>query len=340
MTKLPTLYSHSQTGKPLVWNICVHDDWYEVSYGELDGKQQTNRTYCTGKNEGRANATSPFEQALKEAQALHTKQQERKNYTTSLDIAPPFKPVLLRDYRKVGHQVDWSNRIYQQPKYDGMRITQQNHQFISRTGVVIDLPHIPKLPVNVDGEFYIHGQPLNQILSAVKKPNELTPFVQLHIFDIVDPTKTFEERLDILNNLGVDHPSIVIVPTERIALDDLDEVHDEAVKQGYEGIVLKLGHGVYEPNTRSKYMFKYKKFQDDEFLITGVTADKREQAVLTCLTHDGKPFSVRCMGTDAYRANQLSCSEQFIGKFLTVKFQYYSEYGIPIFPVGVAIRGG
>jgi DNA ligase-1 len=49
-------------------------------------------------------------------------------------------------------------------------------------------------------------------------------------------------------------------------------------------------------------------------------------------------MDVRPRGTREDRAHFFQQGTRYIGKMLTVKFQGYSEYGIPRFPVGIAIR--
>jgi DNA ligase-1 len=61
-------------------------------------------------------------------------------------------------------------------------------------------------------------------------------------------------------------------------------------------------------------------------------------AVFTCLSKNGTAFDVRPRGSADIRKKWFQDKEKLIGKKLTVRFQNYSAYGIPIFPVGLTIR--
>ena len=81
--KFPTLYGKSKTGKTQVWQIEVikqgggpaaagggETALIRVTYGYEDGKQVVNEKEITkGKNLGKKNETTPYEQALLEAQS-------------------------------------------------------------------------------------------------------------------------------------------------------------------------------------------------------------------------------------------------------------------------------
>ena len=47
---------------------------------------------------------------------------------------------------------------------------------------------------------------------------------------------------------------------------------------------------------------------------------------------------MRCKGTDEQRREQWTNWKQYLGKMLTVKYQYLSDDGVPIFPVGITVR--
>ena len=68
--KLPVLYSRTSTGAVQTWEIEIFDNKYRVTTGQSDGKKTVSLwTVCSPKNIGRANMTSPDEQAESEARA-------------------------------------------------------------------------------------------------------------------------------------------------------------------------------------------------------------------------------------------------------------------------------
>jgi DNA ligase-1 len=87
--KLETLYGTDKSGRVKSWEACVESNTdgtatVTVTYGLLEGKKQTTtRVYTTGKNIGRANETSPFEQALAETQSKWKDKREKEGYDTS-----------------------------------------------------------------------------------------------------------------------------------------------------------------------------------------------------------------------------------------------------------------
>ena len=65
MKSLPTLFSRTSTGAVQTWQMVVDGNQYYVISGQQDGKKvQSEPTICEAKNIGRANATTPAEQAL------------------------------------------------------------------------------------------------------------------------------------------------------------------------------------------------------------------------------------------------------------------------------------
>jgi DNA ligase-1 len=129
----------------------------------------------------------------------------------------------------------------------------------------------------------------------------------------------------------------VIVKT----VNEMKEAHNEYVKEGYEGIMIRDPCGVYEPNKRSKYLQKYKEFMEDEFVITGFHDGEgidKDAVIWNCVTKEGRMFSVKPKSTFEERKRIFKEADTYIGKLLTVVFQEYSPDGIPRFPVGKAIR--
>ena len=87
---------------------------------------------------------------------------------------------------------------------------------------------------------------------------------------------------------------------------------------------------------------KFKSFTDDEFEIVDYKEGKgndKGTVIFTCKTNDDyKTFEVRPRGTREERKAMLENIENYIGKYLTVKYFELTDQGIPRFPVGVAIR--
>jgi DNA ligase-1 len=119
--------------------------------------------------------------------------------------------------------------------------------------------------------------------------------------------------------------------------------HDEFVKLGYEGAIIRLSDGLYRFGYRSSELLKWKEFMEDEFLIVGWTTGKgkfTQVPIFTCVTKQGKEFEATPRGTEAERLAMLRQADALVGKKLTVRFLQWTDDGKPQHPVGVAIREG
>lgn len=182
------------------------------------------------------------------------------------------------------------------------------------------------------------------------EPHPLEQELSYYIFDIADQTKDQDERFKILktifNNPAVKKCShLKMVPTRSITfIEDITEIHDEYAQEGYEGVVLRARDLMYESGKRSMKMRKYKYFIDEEMAIVDLTCDPgvpNEQFTWVCEKVVGgevKNVSVKPRGTKAMKLNWYENKDEYIGKLLTVKYQRSSANGIPLFPVGKAIR--
>lgn len=335
------------------WTVEVEGDEVVVRHGKYQGKMQERRTKCTGKNIGRANETTPQQQAALEAESKYNKQVD-KMYRPTIEGAKNVGnvlPMLAKNYLDSGHRITYP--CYTSPKLDGVRciarITNGEVVLHSRGGKPYDCPaHISKELLKLsaasgvtifDGELYIHGKPLQDIVSCVKKHNTDTPLLMYWIFDVPSDlvwTKRLS-ALDGLNEVWVDPSVLTIVPNSLVASEsDAEFELDKWVSRGYEGVMLRNKTGMYEYNHRSADLQKWKRMQDDEAKVTGVEKDKSDEGVLICVMKSGVEFKCKMKGTHAQRAYQEQL--QMVGKWITFKYQALTKDGVPQFPVGVCVR--
>jgi DNA ligase-1 len=333
--------------KVRVWYAEAVNDQIVVTHGLEGGQLITESTTAVPKNVGRSNATSAEQQAEVEVKALYAKKLDRDGYKENLaDSAKFIAPMLARDYSKLAHQVP-DKDLYVSAKLDGVRCTWDpaRKTLVSRKGLTYSVPHIEsalqdcKLPL--DGELYLHGYPLNEIVSAVKKPNDLSPNLEYRVFDMITDN-TFDIRLFLYDTevRRINNPKIVAVAQFLRPKSFIQDLHDKFVRDGYEGAMIRDPDFPYEIGIRSKSLFKYKEFEEAEYLVTSVSEDKEGGAVLGCSISKTPDvdFSVRCRGTDQYRAWQLAHADEIIGQLVTVRYQTLTPFNIPQFPVGIALR--
>lgn len=354
--QVKSLFGLNKDGTYKVWSIWTDGDKLCIQHGKENGKMQMKEEVIKGKNIGRANETSPVEQAELEAMSRWRKQvdkgyRETKEELTSL----PLLPMLAEDYLKQGHRIQYP--CFGSPKLDGVRCLairkETGVELISRGGKNYSVEHVQQeLEQSMrvgevwDGELYIHGKYLEEITSAVKKPNELTPLLHFVVFDIVTDLE-YEFRIIELQRLRRDrlrgqYPNLEVIPYCELHSDEhMKQKHKEYVAEGFEGIMLRNYKGVYESGKRSADLQKYKEFFDDEFQIVDVAEDRNGNGVLVVWDHvAGTHFDV-CYGDFEERKRQLHNPDKYKGKSLTVKYQTrYKDSKLPQFPTGVAIREG
>ena len=120
MNNLPTLYARTQTGAIQTWTVTIHENKYQTTFGQIDGKlQTTNWTECYGTNTGRSNERTPWEQAKFEAEALWKKKKDSGYYETikDIDVVKFVEPMLAKNFEDYSDKISFP--VYSQPKLDG-----------------------------------------------------------------------------------------------------------------------------------------------------------------------------------------------------------------------------
>ena len=194
---------------------------------------------------------------------------------------------------KVGKKdVDWSGKIFIQPKLDGVRCIFTKDGAFSRTGKQFkNVAHLEydltdffrKNPNTVlDGELYNHAlkNDFEKIISLVRKtkPTEddrrdAQHLVQYHVYDTIAEGVNYEDRYNWLRlNLPIARTMTLIVNTTVDSIDEAKMLHDVHLAQGYEGSMLRT-NGFYEQK-RSYNLQKFKDFSDTEATIVGYEAGK------------------------------------------------------------------
>lgn len=378
----PELESINSSGRKKFWQMfvitCEGEVYtYTVSWQELaEGLSKKNRSEMTkveGKNIGRANETTPEDQAKSEMRsAVNKKTDEGYHEAGATSSALPL-PMLAYKYPKDAKKFVFP--CYCQPKFDGFRCVSDGNKAWSRKGKLYPdevIEHL-KFDTNgliLDGELMLPPEcPFEQVKSATAKFNpELTPLLSYYVFDTIPNEQVpfdasfglrraiLEETFKQAESSGVLPENVHLVKT--VMCTDADHAEARLMKCleiGYEGVMLRSCNGKYAIGQRSRDLLKFKfmesadgsvlGFIDSEFEIVDCLDGRGREAeciIYVCKTPDGKTFNVRPEGTieDRKQLWYNYCTGEFDpkGKELTVRYQNLSKYNVPRFPVGRAIR--
>jgi DNA ligase-1 len=310
-----------------------------------------NRSACEAKNVGKANSTTPAEQAVLEANSKITEKM-RLGYFDSIQEAQEkggkdfLLPMLAKDYKKELKKVTYP--CYVQPKLDGMRsLATEDDGFMSRTGKAIDtLGHIVLADLEdtiLDGELYAHGVSFQENMKLIKKYRPyLTEQVKYHVYDMVIDAP-FHDRHTMLLALveRMQNPNIRVVPTYIVNTEaEMKEYHAQFVSQGYEGTMIRHSHEGYTVNKRSSQLLKYKDFIDEVYTVNEVwpSEARPDQGVIECVTSEGITFTCGMKFSHFDRKMILTMKEEYIGQKAEIRFFEYTDGGLPRFPVCVGFR--
>ena len=254
-------------------------------------------------------------------------------------------------YKVDAKPIDWTNKVYMQPKLDGVRcLIQLNDKgevyAYSRTGKPwLNIEHIlqdlkPSFDLNqdmiLDGELYNHSLRDNfeKIISLVRKQKptaddraESKQLVQFHCYDYANGSENYSTRMNNLVNSDMYSYCIKYVPTTSVAEDQAQIQHQLNLDEGYEGSILRLD-GLYQCK-RSYNLQKFKDFHDTEATIIGYVdgKGKREGTLGKFLMQDDDGVEFGCPPGKGYNykmlADMLTNIHNYIGKRAT--FTYFER---------------
>jgi len=278
------------------------------------------------------------------------------------------KPMLA--YPVSDKPINYENKISMQPKLDGVRCVIQYERRVqpredvvvaySRTGkewknidhILFNLKPWFQLNPNVilDGELYNHDlrDDFETIISLVRrqKPDDIdmlesADLVQFHCYDIIDETKTFEERNRfIMQNVPRNH-CIHHVKTQAVATESLSKVvHQQNLDNGYEGSILRT-NDVYQCK-RSHSLRKFKDFSDAEATIIDFVEGKgkREGTLGKFIMRDADGIEFGCPPGKGYNYKNLKDllhrAQWYVDHKATATFTYFertkaNSYRHPLF---------
>jgi ATP-dependent DNA ligase len=291
------------------------------------------------------------------------------------------KPQLAKQADKITNLKTFDKSYYGSRKIDGLRVLiymgEDNQLHTASRGAItydtamceiLTHPKLLELFKNnpgliMDGECYKHGLSLQEINSIARKQVTVTDYsiLQFYWYDIVDTTLTTEERINKINQLASElnltfdpekqfqsnELRIQLVPHEEVSgWDNILNLHNDYVSEGWEGLVIRLKTSVYGPGKRCNDWIKVKCYKDSEFLITGYELGLRgsEDMVFLCKTSAGNIFQAKPYGDRNQKQWYVdNFDSECLNKMATVKYFYYSNNndeitGVPLQPSLVCIN--
>ena len=261
-----------------------------------------------------------------------------------------IKPMLAY---KVGKKpVDWSEKVFMQPKLDGVRCIIQ----LDKTGKVIAYSRTGKPWLNIrhilkdlkpwfaehpdailDGELYNHElrNDFEKIISLVRtqKPtaymrSKSKKLVQFHCYDYANGNDPYSQRMRNLSVSDMYSYCVKYVPTWQVTSNGHANLkHKSFLEKDYEGSILRLD-GSYQ-RKRSYNLQKFKDFHDAEATIVGYVPGKgkRTGTLGKFVMQDDKGIEFGCPPGKGYNykdlANILDNIGDYIGQRAT--FTYFER---------------
>ena len=345
------VYKKDSSGKIRVLHVFTEGAILVQESGVIDGALVQHKSECTAKNIGKSNETTPETQAVFEARSKIQNKMSTGYFMTIAEAESKtvVLPMLAKDYKKEKLKVKFP--CYVQPKLDGMRaLGCRQGDLISRKGKEIDtMSHIQKdldsIPIVdiFDGELYVKGESFQENMKLIKKyrKNE-SEKIKFHVYDMVFPEKTFQERFILLKSIiGKNYSNIELVPTYQVDNEaDIKKWHEQFIAQGYEGTIIRHSNEGYAVNKRSSQLLKYKDFIDEVYEVVDVVSSERnpEQGVIHCKLADGRTFGCGMKFSHSERETMLMEKKDYIGQIAEIRFFEFTDDGLPRFPVCVGFR--
>lgn len=331
MKPLPTLYARGENDKVLEWDIEVEGNKYRMITGAQGFAKVTSEwTICAGKNIGRANETTPEEQAQSEAKSKWKKKQDSKGYRLDIkdiDSLEFEEPMRAEKYYERVDTVDFTTGKWGlQCKFNGNRCLARKDGFYTRGAKkYLSIPHIEKAlkpffdkypDAVLDGELFNYDlrQSLNELNKLVRKSVKIKAedlvrseqIVRFYIYDGHDfpglgmETSYTERKSWLDTNVIGTYKYCEKVDTEILkSLMGFEKSYGNLIEDAQEGAILRHMDKGYEYR-RSVWVLKVKPEDDDEAIIDGAEEGVGNGAG-TCkkiwLIWKGKRFKATFKGT-------------------------------------------
>jgi DNA ligase-1 len=362
MKKYKELFKRDSANKVRVWYMESEGNKYRTVSGLTDGDKVTSEwTIVLGKNHGKKNETSDFDQTEKEIEAKYKKQLKSGYFDdiSKIDNESYFKPMLAKNYKDYAHKIDLTSGEYLlQTKFNGIRCIATINGLFTRKGErILTCPHIErsldKFFINnpkaiLDGELFNFKlkQNLNEINSIIRKTVNISDediqkskeLIQYHVYDGfgfgLGKECCYRLRKHIIDQICESKDYLEVVYDYTInSKEDLDRIYNTFIDQGHEGGILRLKESAYE-SKRSKNLLKIKPEDDSEAIILNISEGEGNWSgagkVIT-LNWNGIIFDASFKGSYSESAEFLRNKGSWIGKTVTFLYNGLTGLGTPNF---------
>lgn len=215
--------------------------------------------------------------------------------------------------------------------------------------------------VILDGELYKHGKSLQQISGAARMEKnaydcdwlEYWIYDCIHLDNLDMPAKDRIKWLEsFINNHNLEfnpdedfkksEVKIRIVPHVIVSgWNNMKELHDKYVLEGFEGLVIRDPNKPYKPNGRTNDMIKIKQYMDETFKVVGYELGLRgsEDMCFICEMEDGRTFKAMPLGSREVKSEYIdNFEEKYKNHLGDCKYFELSDDGIPCQPKFLAFR--
>lgn len=236
-------------------------------------------------------------------------------------------------------------------KYEGIRAYWTGYELLTRERNRINAPNwfLSFLPAGeaLDGELLLGRGKFEETLSVVSKSHGRDPrweSISYMVFDAPEQPGGCEARWAAVEAIvkaacKADKrcPLRVAPQTRCVSKTHLEKVFEAVVADDGEGVMLRKAGSPYQ-QTRSKYLFKYKAWEEEEAKVTGYERGKTSGvelgAYVAKLLKTGIEFKVDAR----HLGGRTKASKLPVGTVITVRFQRYTGSGKPYSPRIIAVR--
>lgn len=263
----------------------------------------------------------------------------------------------LEERRLTESKFGWSFPVVVQPKLDGVRCRavcggDKAILLSSTCSIISSVPHINealeqlRIPVELDGELYIHNdsfETINGIVSRTVNLHEDSSSVHFHIFDIISEKDQLTRLVKLRELQYLDWPLELVPTLIAYNFEEILKHYEKFLIIGYEGIIVRHRLAPYV-RRRSTFVLKFKPKKSDVYKIVGwdqmLDKDKQLKATLGALiltSDEGTIFSVGSGMTEEFREKAWKNPNDLIGRYCKISYQHMTAKGSPRFPIFVSV---